>query len=188
MASKITIITGMVQGRLAAVIVGCAAIVLSVGVTTAIGQDGEFNQPVNFSHTVLDAPSPVAGAVFGSRSTLHPGDRICTTEFQKTANVDTDCEKSGPSNETSIAVNPTNENNLIGGANDYQLGLNPGGQVSERFFLALTSASMAAIPGLNTRSCSAGPIRAPVNRRSRSTPPVTLTTRRSGSGSWARPT
>src|SRR3989441_8461153 len=131
MASKITIITGMVQGRLAAVIVGCAAIVLSVGVTTAIGQDGEFNQPVNFSHTVLDAPSPVAGAVFGSRSTLHPGDRICTTEFQTTANVDTDCEKSGPSNETSIAVNPTDENNLIGGANDYQLGLNRGGHVTE---------------------------------------------------------
>jgi len=41
------------------------------------------------------------------------------------------CEKSGPSNETSIAVNPTDENNFIGGANDYQLGLNKGGHVTE---------------------------------------------------------
>src|SRR5213078_406459 len=37
----------------------------------------------------------------------------------------------GPHNETSIAVNPTNILNMIGGANDYQLGLNPGGHVSE---------------------------------------------------------
>ncbi|MEO8330295.1 MAG: sialidase family protein, partial [Candidatus Nanopelagicales bacterium] len=34
-------------------------------------------------------------------------------------------------NETSIAVNPTDPNNMIGGANDYQLALNPGGHVSE---------------------------------------------------------
>ena len=32
----------------------------------------------------------------------------------------------GPHNETSIAVNPTNPNNMIGGANDYQLGHQPG--------------------------------------------------------------
>ena len=131
MASKISIITGVLQRRLAALIVGGAAVALSAGQATVTGQNGEFNQPVDFSHTVVDAPAPVAGAVFGSGSALHPGDRICTTVFQTTANVDTDCEKSGPSNETSIAVNPTNENNLIGGANDYQLGLNPGGQVSE---------------------------------------------------------
>ena len=131
MASKISIITGVLQRRLAVLIVGGAAVGLSAGLATVTGQNGEFNQPVDFSHTVVDAPAPVAGAVFGSGSALHPGDRICTTVFQTTANVDTDCEKSGPSNETSIAVNPTNENNLIGGANDYQLGLNPGGQVSE---------------------------------------------------------
>src|SRR5437867_756463 len=131
MASKISIITGVLQRRLAALIVGSAAVALSAGHATVTGQNGEFNQPVDFSHTVVDAPAPVAGAVFGSGSALHPGDRICTTEFQTTANVDTDCEKSGPSNETSIAVNPTDENNLIGGANDYQLGLNRGGHVTE---------------------------------------------------------
>jgi hypothetical protein len=131
MRSQIIIITDARQRSLAALIAGCAAIVLCGGLSTAIGQEGEFDQPVNFSHTVLDAPAPVAGAVFGSGSALHSGVRICTTEFQTTANVDTDCEKRGPSNETSIAVNPTDENNLIGGANDYQLGLNPGGHVTE---------------------------------------------------------
>jgi len=53
------------------------------------------------------------------------------------ANVNTDCDASAPNgvtnphNETSIAVNPTNPQNIIGGANDYQLGINPGGHVSE---------------------------------------------------------
>src|SRR5262249_7976507 len=42
-----------------------------------------------------------------------------------------DCEKAGPSNETSIAINPTNSLNMIGGANDYQLAVNPGGDVTE---------------------------------------------------------
>ena len=36
-----------------------------------------------------------------------------------------------PHNETSIAVNPTDPTNMIGGANDYQLAINPGGHVSE---------------------------------------------------------
>ena len=50
--------------------------------------------------------------------------------------MDTDCEKKGPVNETSIAVNPTDENNIIGGANDYQLGAKPGGHVSLTHSLA----------------------------------------------------
>jgi len=77
------------------------------------------NQPIEFTHNIFDAPAPVAGAVFGSGPALRPGDLICTTATQNTANVDTDCEKAGPSNETSIAVNPTDELNMIGGANDY---------------------------------------------------------------------
>src|SRR5204863_7359356 len=72
-----------------------------------------------------------AGAVFGSGPALHPGDRICTTPTQTAPNVNTDCEKAGPSNETSIAVNPSNENTIMGGANDYQLGVNPGSHVTE---------------------------------------------------------
>src|SRR5947209_20425516 len=113
---------------LSAFVAAIVALAVGAGLATIFGQE---NQPVDFSHNVLDAPAPVAGAVFGSGPALHPGDRICTTAFQTTANVDTGCEKKGPSNETSIAVNPIDENNLIGGANDYQLALNPGGNVSE---------------------------------------------------------
>ena len=111
-----------------ALLAAVAALAFGAGLTTIVGQE---TQPVDFSHNVLDAPAPVAGSVFGSGPALHPGDLICTTPFQTSVNVDTDCEKKGPSNETSIAVNPMNENNMIGGANDYQLGLNPGGHVTE---------------------------------------------------------
>jgi len=128
MMSKNTLIRCEPQRSVTALLMGGAALALTVGLATVIGQDG---QPVDFSHNVIDAPAPVAGAVFGSGSALHPGDRICTTGFQTTPNADSGCEKNGPSNETSIAVNPTNESNLIGGANDYQLALNPGGHVSE---------------------------------------------------------
>jgi hypothetical protein len=115
------------------VLVRAAATVLalSAGLATVLGQEEERNLPIEQTHSVRDAPAPVPNAVFGSGPALHPGDRICTTATQFTANVDTDCEKTGPSNETSIAVNPTDENNIIGGANDYQLAVNPGGQVSQ---------------------------------------------------------
>jgi len=116
---------------LAALSATALAISFSAGVGIVFGQEeGERNFPIDITHSVRDAPAPIAGAVFGSGTPLKSGDRICTTPTQTTANVDTDCEKSGPSNETSIAVNPTNENNIIGGANDYQLGVNPGGHVS----------------------------------------------------------
>ena len=123
-------IGGLRRVAQAAVLAAFGALALGVALTAVVGAQ-EINQPVDFSHNVVDAPAPVAGAVFGSFTPLHPGDKICTTPTQNTANVDTDCEKLGPSNETSIAVNPTNENNIIGGANDYQLGLNPGGHVTE---------------------------------------------------------
>ena len=109
------------------------AFALSVGLVTVLTQEeeGGEDRPVEITHNVLDADAPIAGAVFGSGTPVKPGVVICSTPTQNTANVDTDCEKTGPSNETSIAVNPTNENNIIGGANDYQLGLNPGGHVTE---------------------------------------------------------
>ena len=88
-------------------------------------------QPVDFTHNAVDAPAPIAGAVFGSGSATKIGTPICSTTTSTAANVNTDCEENGPHNETSIAVNPTNPDNMIGGANDYQLGLNPGGHVSE---------------------------------------------------------
>ena len=111
------------------VLVGAVlAVALAVGVTAARSDDF---QPIDFVHNVTDAPAPVTGAVFGTAPATKTGTAICTTPTQTTANVNTDCEGVNPHNETSIAVNPTNTQNLIGGANDYQLGLNPGGHVSE---------------------------------------------------------
>jgi hypothetical protein len=107
------------------------AVALLVGATTARGDEGEGIQPIEFTHSVNDAPAPVTSAVFGSSPGAKSGEAICTTPTQNTANVNTDCEGVNPHNETSIAVNPTNTQNIIGGANDYELGLNPGGHVSE---------------------------------------------------------
>src|SRR5438067_7321345 len=98
---------------------------------TAIAAADDDPQPIDFTHNAFDAPAPIAGAVFGSGSAAKIGTPICSTTTSTAANVNTDCEHNTPHNETSIAVNPTNTNNIIGGANDYQLGLNPGGHVSE---------------------------------------------------------
>lgn len=115
---------------LAAVIAGTVAVFF---VAAALGDDDP--QPIDFAHNVNGAPAPVAGAVFGNGSPVKPGSAICTTATQTTLNVNTDCETTtagpGPHNETSIAINPTDLNNMIGGVNDYQLGVNPGGHVTE---------------------------------------------------------
>jgi hypothetical protein len=118
---------------------GLSLAVPFLGTTGAAAEDGEIVQPVDFGHSVLDAPAPVPGAVFGSPpGGTRIGTAICTTPVSTAANVNTDCEATAgsetpnlPHNETSIAVNPTDHANIIGGANDYQLALNPGGQVSE---------------------------------------------------------
>src|SRR5205823_1196887 len=44
-------------------------------------------------------------------------------------NVNTDTDLSAPHNETTIAVSPTNPQNLIGSANDYQIVYGPSGQL-----------------------------------------------------------
>ena len=108
-------------------------VALGLGAGPVLGEDeGDIVHPVDFTHNVVDAPAPVAGSVFGTGPAAKAGEKICTTPTQTGENVNTDCEAtSGPHNETSIAVNPTNESNMIGGANDYQLGLNPGGHVTE---------------------------------------------------------
>jgi hypothetical protein len=108
-----------------------AAAVFVVGAGLTLAEDeGESLHPVEFTHNGMQAP--VAGAVFGTQGTVKPGRAICTTTTSNAANVNTDCERApGPHNETAIAVNPTDHNNIIGGANDYQLGLNPGGHVTQ---------------------------------------------------------
>ena len=116
--------------QLSAVILAVLAAVLVVSVA-AFADDEP--QPVDFTHNPFNAPAPVPSATFGSGPAVKTGTAICTTAMQTAAQANTDCEttSTGPHNETSIAVNPTNVNNMVGGANDYQLGLNPGGHVSE---------------------------------------------------------
>ena len=107
-----------------------AAITLVTGVGIALADEDP--QPVDFTHNGVDAPAPVAGAVFGNSPGVKTGHAICTTTTSAAANVNTDCDPTaGPHNETSIAVNPTDANNMIGGLNDYQLAVNPGGHVTE---------------------------------------------------------
>jgi hypothetical protein len=117
-------------GRLGVAVVTAAVSAVGVGVVAARGDDNP--QPINFTHNAINAPAPVPDATFGSGPAVKTGTAICTTAAQ-TGNANTDCEttSTGPHNETSIAINPTNTQNVIGGANDYQLGLNPAGQVSE---------------------------------------------------------
>jgi len=90
-------------------------------------------QPVDNSRNVLNAPSPDGSAQFGTGATVRPGTAFCTSSASSAANVNTDCAQStvGPHNETSIAINPTDASNIIGGANDYQLSLNADGKVGE---------------------------------------------------------
>ena len=123
----------MRRSRAAWLLVVVTLSALGVGGTLVLGQEGGAVQPVDFTHNVSDAPAPVPSAVFGTGPALKRGQQICTTTFSDAANVNTDCESTsvGLHNETSIAVNPTNTLNMIGGLNDYQLALNPGGHVSE---------------------------------------------------------
>jgi hypothetical protein len=64
----------------------------------------------------------------------NPPSPICSTAISPAADVNTDCEGNAPHNETSIAINPNNPLNLIGGANDYQLMLTSGGTNFETIF------------------------------------------------------
>lgn len=106
-----------------------AAFAIAGGPVVAEEEGGERNLPIDFVHNNLQE-APVAGAIFGSGPALKNGQAICTTPPTSDANVDLSCEGTGPHNETTIAVNPTDPDNMIAGANDYQLALNPGGHVT----------------------------------------------------------
>ena len=107
-----------------ALLVSGSVLALSAGVGTALGDKRD-----DVTHNVLGAPAPAANASWAAGPKVKTGAAICTTPTQYGANVNTDCE-AGIHNETSIAVNPTNEQNMIGGANDYQGRLSPGGHLS----------------------------------------------------------
>lgn len=92
-----------------------------------------FPQSVTHEHyNFFQGPVTEAGeGVVSTGSYRNPPSPICSTPTSSAANVNTDCEGVAPHNETAIAVNPTNGNNMIGSANDYQLGLSPGGGINE---------------------------------------------------------
>jgi BNR/Asp-box repeat protein len=115
--------------RFATMLVGGATLLVALVATGALAED--ITQPIDFLHNVNQAPAPVNGVVWANGPKTPTGTAICTTPTQLTADVNTSCEGTGPNNETSIAVNPTNPNNILGGLNDYQLSLNPGGHVGE---------------------------------------------------------
>src|SRR5262249_17462329 len=89
----------------------------------------------------VTAPNPVENssgpnAQSGAR---HPDSPICTTSTTSAANVTTDCattnvHSANPHNEPSIAVNPTDASNLVGGLNDYQLSVSAGGHIYETIY------------------------------------------------------
>jgi hypothetical protein len=116
--------------RLPVLLVVVAVAALSVTVAVAVADDNP--QPIAFTHNISGTEAPVAGAEWANGPNVKTGTAICTTPTSTAANVNTDCEENGPHNETSIAINPTDRMNIIGGANDYQLSLNPGGHVGEQ--------------------------------------------------------
>jgi hypothetical protein len=117
--------------RVAILLAGVTTLTLTLGASGALGEDNDFGQPIDFLHNVNQAPAPVTGTVWANGPKIPTGKAICTTPVQTGSNINTDCEGTNPHNETSIAVNPTNARNILGGANDYQLAVNPGGHVGE---------------------------------------------------------
>jgi hypothetical protein len=112
------------------------ALVATAILGTAVARAGDDPQPIEFAHNITNAPAPVTGTEWSNGPKVKTGTAICTTspvDPSGGANINTDCESKtiGPHNETSIAVNPTDSDNMIGGANDYQLSINPGGHVGE---------------------------------------------------------
>lgn len=76
----------------------------------------------------------VPGARFSESDYKNPPSPICSTATSSAANVNTDCEGNAPHNETSIAVNPQNPDNIIGSANDYQFFVSQGGTLNETIY------------------------------------------------------
>jgi hypothetical protein len=83
----------------------------------------------------FDPPLPVEDVGVASLGEIKQASGLVCSATQgpgsDATNINTDCDESvgnvAPHNETTIAVNPTNPDNLIGGANDFQFLLTNGG-------------------------------------------------------------
>ena len=114
-----------------ALVAGAALVSLTLAGTSVMAEEegGERNLPIEFVHNNLE-DAPIAGAVWAGGPALKDGCVICGVAATADPNVNLSCGPAGPHNETSIAVNPADPDNMISGANDYQLAINPGGHVS----------------------------------------------------------
>jgi hypothetical protein len=94
---------------------------------------GDTPLPSPITHERFNGLDPLTSAGDGATSSGSSSGSalLCNAAGTDGTNVRVDCENQGPHNETSIAVNPTNPKNLIGGANDYQLILSSGGILKE---------------------------------------------------------
>ncbi len=105
--------------------------------TTAPRAHADQPLPLPLTQQHFNGLDPILESGDGGAASLgdlkNPPSPVCATTTSLAANVNTDCELS-PHNETSIAVNPTNSLNIIGGANDYQLILTSGGTLKETIF------------------------------------------------------
>lgn len=115
------------------------AALLALGVAgsgSALGADQPLPQPLTHSHfSYYQGPLTDSGDGTPSEATYkNPPSPICSTTTTGAANINTDCEGVAPHNETSVAVNPQNSQNIVGSANDYELNLSSGGTILETAF------------------------------------------------------
>ena len=98
-----------------ALVVGTALVSLTLGTSVMAGEAGEGrNMPIEFLHNNLE-DAPVAGAVWAAGPALKNGDAICGVAASSDPNVNLSCGPTRQHNETSIAVNPVNPDNMIYG-------------------------------------------------------------------------
>jgi hypothetical protein len=123
--------TFRVDLRRSLVLGAVVALTMAAAAIPAGAEDDEFPLPV--THQVKGLPLAGVGGTgsAGVSSFKNVSGLICTTPTSNAANVNTDCEGDAPHNETAIAVNPTNPDNMVSAANDYQLRLSPGGYIYE---------------------------------------------------------
>ena len=164
-----------------------AGAVLLALASTALADDDP--QPVDFTHNVTAHRRRSQEPCSARLRQAKPGVAICTTPTQTAANVNTDCETTGPHNETSIAVNPTEPDEHHRRRQRLPARPEPGWpRHRDACCRGRTSASTAATRGRSTRSTRTPRTRPPAIRPWPSTPTATRTTQRWASASSARST
>ena len=125
---------GLLRAGMFAVAAAAVALVAGAAARPA-GADDPLPRAASQRHVNAYEALLQAGEGSGGEATVkNPTNPICSTSGGGGTNVNTDCEGVAPHNETTIAVNPTNRLNLIGGANDYQLTVSSGGSINETVF------------------------------------------------------